>query len=263
MSSEVQKTGSQPEPDTPTRQAIRRSIIVAIDGPAGAGKSTVARHLAQFFGLLNLETGAMYRAFALKALNSGIALDDVPRLLQLSTKTTIRLEPTEAGNLVFLDGADVTGQLREAAVTDGASRVSVHPQIRSWMVRLQQELGEQDREIHGQVMRGGVVMEGRDIGTVVFPNADVKIFLDANAEVRGMRRYDQMPADAAAVVQPEEVVRELRARDERDRNRADSPLKPAEDAVIVDSTNMTLEQVVARVEEIVAETIAAKHLSLS
>jgi CMP/dCMP kinase len=254
MSSEVFQSGSELNPANPRRQ----SIIVAIDGPAGAGKSTVARHLATFFGLLNLETGAMYRAFALKALNSGVALDDLPRLVELSAQTTIHLEPTEAGNLVFLDGADVTGQLRETAVTDGASRVSVHPQIRAWMVRLQQEMGEQERESHG-----GVVMEGRDIGTVVFPNADVKIFLDAAPEVRGMRRYDQMPAEAAAEVQPEEVVRELRARDERDRNRADSPLKPAGDAVLIDSTRMTLEQVVARVEEIVAETIAAKHLSIS
>jgi cytidylate kinase len=231
----------------------RQSIIVAIDGPAGAGKSTVARHLARFFGLLNLETGAMYRAFALKALTSGIGLEDVAGLVTLSSDTTIRLQPTDAGNLVFLDGMDVTGQLREPTVTDGASRVSVHPQIRAWMVRLQQELGA----------KGGVVMEGRDIGTVVFPNADVKIFLDAAPEVRGLRRYEQMPADAAAEVQPEEVVRELRARDERDRNRADSPLKPAQDAVLVDSTQMTLDQVVTRAEEIVAETIAAKHLSFS
>jgi cytidylate kinase len=224
----------------------RRRPIIAIDGPAGAGKSTVARHLARYFGLLNLETGAMYRAFALKALASGISLEDVPALLELSGRTSIGLKPTGAGNLVFLDGADVTGQLREPEVTDGASRVSVHPQIRAWMVHLQQELGA----------AGGVVMEGRDIGTVVFPNADVKIFLDAAPEVRGMRRYDQLGPEAAAEVQPEAVVRELRARDERDRNRADSPLRPASDAVLVDSTRMTLEEVVARVEEIVAEKLA-------
>jgi cytidylate kinase len=225
--------------------------IIAIDGPAGAGKSTVARHLARYFGLLNLETGAMYRAFALKAMEAGIALDDVPALLALSARTSVRLVPAESGNLVFLDGVDVTGKLRNQPVTDGASCVSVHPPIRAWMVSLQQQLGAE----------GGVVMEGRDIGTVVFPHADVKIFLDAAPEVRGLRRYEQMGAapkgtDQSTDVQPEAVVRELRARDERDRNRANSPLKPAEDAVILDSTHMTLEQVVLRAEEIVQEKLA-------
>lgn len=220
--------------------------IIAIDGPAGAGKSTVARHLARYFGLLNLETGAMYRAFALKAMRAGIALDDVSALLALSAQTSIRLVPAEGGNLVFLDEVDVTGLLRDQSVTDGASRVSVHPPIRTWMVSLQQQLGAE----------GGVVMEGRDIGTVVFPHADVKIFLDAAPEVCGMRRYEQMGPAQSAEVQPEAVVRELRARDERDRNRADSPLKAAEDAVILDSTNLTLEQVVTRAEEIVQEKLA-------
>jgi cytidylate kinase len=224
-----------------------RRPIIAIDGPAGAGKSTIARHLAQYFGLLNLETGAMYRAFALKALASNVSLEDVPALLALSKNTTIHLEPTGQGNLVFLDGQDVTSQLREPNVTDAASRVSVHPPIRAWMVRLQQELGAS----------GGVVMEGRDIGTVVFPNADVKIFLDAAPEVRGLRRYDQLgQATDTQSVQPEEVVRELRARDERDRNRADSPLKPASDAILLDSTHMTLDEVVSRAEAIVMEKLA-------
>ena len=218
-----------------------RRPIIAIDGPAGAGKSTIARHLARYFGLLNLETGAMYRAFAFKALNAGISLEDVPALLTLSAQTSISLEPTELGNLVFLDGLDMTGQLREPSVTDGASRVSVHPQIRAWMVGLQQQLGA----------AGGVVMEGRDIGTVVFPHADVKIFLDAAPEVRGLRRYDQLDSTTAAEVQPEEVVRELRARDERDRNRADSPLKPAPDAILLDSTHLTLDEVVTQAEAIV------------
>jgi cytidylate kinase len=234
----------QPASESNPNPAPSKAII-AIDGPAGAGKSTIARHLARHFGLLNLETGAMYRAFALKALAANVSLEDVPALIELSTRTAIALEPTEAGNLVFLDGADVTGQLREPAVTDGASRVSVHPQIRAWMVRLQQELGA----------KGGVVMEGRDIGTVVFPHADVKIFLDAAPEVRGLRRYDQLDPEAAAEVQPEEVVRELRARDERDRNRADSPLKAAEDAILLDSTRLTLDEVLARAEAIVTEKI--------
>jgi CMP/dCMP kinase len=216
-----------------------RKIIVAIDGPSGAGKSTIARHLARHFGLLNLETGAMYRAFAMKALRVGLPLDESSGLEGLAAQTTIRLEPGEEHNRVLLDGGDVTDLLRNQTVTDAASRVSVFPAIRAWMVRLQQELGA----------GGGVVMEGRDIGTVVFPNAEVKIFLDAAPEVRGLRRYEQLGSKPE--VQPAEVIRDLRARDERDRNRADSPLKPAADAVLVDSTHMTLEEAVRAVEDIV------------
>jgi cytidylate kinase len=220
-------------------------IIVAIDGPAGAGKSTIARHLARHFGLLNLETGAMYRAFALKALRAGLSLDERESLEGLAAETVIRLEPGkqepgEEENRVLLDGEDVTGLIRNQTVTDAASRVSIIPTIRAWMVRLQQQVGA----------GGGVVMEGRDIGTVVFPQAEVKIFLDAAPEVRGIRRYDQMGPEPAQ--QPDEVIRDLRARDERDRNRADSPLKPAPDAILLDSTHLTLEQVVAAAEAIVA-----------
>ena len=217
-----------------------RKVIVAIDGPSGAGKSTIARHLARHFGLLNLETGAMYRAFALKALRAGLSLDDHAALEVLTAHTSIRLQPGDEHNQVLLDDEDVTALLRNQTVTDAASRVSVFPPIRAWMVHLQQQLGE----------RGGVVMEGRDIGTVVFPHADVKIFLDAAPEVRGLRRYDQMGSSPA--VQPEEVIRDLRARDTRDRNRADSPLKPAPDAILLDSTNMTLEQAAQAAEAIVA-----------
>jgi cytidylate kinase len=215
-------------------------VIVAIDGPAGAGKSTVARHLAQHFGLLNLETGAMYRAFAFKALRTGLPLNESSGLESLAAETSIRLEPGEDGNRVLLDDEDVTGLIRNQTVTDAASQVSVWPAIRAWMVCMQQEMGA----------RGGVVMEGRDIGTVVFPQAEVKIFLDAAPEVRGLRRFDQLGPKPA--IQPQEVIRDLRARDERDRNRADSPLKPAPDAVLLDSTNLTLEEVVAAAEAIVA-----------
>ena len=209
-----------------------RKVIVAIDGPSGAGKSTIARHMARRFGLLNLETGAMYRAFALKALRAKLSLDDSKALESMAAETSIRLESGlhsgEEHNRVFLDGENVTNLLRNQTVTDAASRVSVFPAIRAWMVGLQQQLGAD----------GGVVMEGRDIGTVVFPQAEVKIFLDAAPEVRGLRRFDQMGPTPA--VQPEVVIRDLRARDERDRNRADSPLKPAPDAILLDSTSMTL-----------------------
>jgi cytidylate kinase len=224
--------------------APARKIIVAIDGPAGAGKSTIARHLARHFGLLNLETGAMYRAFALKALRAVLALDESRGLERLAAETDIRLETGGEENRVLLDGEDVTGLIRSQSVTDAASRVSVFPAIREWMVRLQQQLGAE----------GGIVMEGRDIGTVVFPHADAKIFLDAAPEVRGMRRFDQLGAKPAQ--QPEEVIRDLRARDQRDRNRLDSPLRPARDAVLLDSTNMTLEEAVGAAEDIVATKLA-------
>jgi cytidylate kinase len=223
--------------------APARKIIVAIDGPAGAGKSTIARHLARHFGLLNLETGAMYRAFGLKALRMAVPLDDPAALQRLSEETTIRLEVGELENRVILDGEDVTGQIRNQMVTDAASRVSVFPAIRSWMVKLQQQMGAQ----------GGVVMEGRDIGTVVFPHAEAKIFLDAAPEVRGMRRFDQLGTQTPQ--QPEEVIQDLRARDQRDRNRTDSPLRPAEDAVLLDSTHMTLDEAVKAAEAIVAEKL--------
>ncbi len=224
-----------------------KRIIVAIDGPAGAGKSTVAARLAKRFHLLNLETGAMYRAFALKALESKTSPDDAAALERLAATTLIRLEASEGGNRVFLDGVEVTAKLRDASVTEAASRVSVHPAIRAWMVELQRKLGEKSR----------IVMEGRDIGTAVFPDADVKIFLDADPLVRSQRRYEQIEATPkAATVEPESVLKEIRERDQRDRTRASSPLKAASDAVVIDSTNLTLDQVIERAEAIVLERLA-------
>lgn len=221
-----------------------RPCIIAIDGPAGAGKSTVAKHLAKHFGFLNLETGAMYRAFALKALERGVDMDNAAALQRLAAETVISLEPTEAGNRVLVDGVEVTGRIRDAEVTGGASRVSVHPPIRAWMVRLQRELGRNSR----------VVMEGRDIGTVVFPNADLKFFLDASPEARSQRRYEQTaPESADGTARNREaaarIAKELRERDERDRNRAESPLRAAADAIVIDSTNMTLNEVLIFIED--------------
>ncbi|HTW44455.1 MAG TPA: (d)CMP kinase [Acidobacteriaceae bacterium] len=232
----------------------RRACIIAIDGPAGAGKSTVAKHIAAHFGFLNLETGAMYRAFALKALETGVDVDDAAALQRLAVETAIKLEPAEAGNRVLLDGVDVTGRIRTAAVTQGASRVSVHPAVRAWMVSLQRAMGKNAR----------VVMEGRDIGTVVFPHADLKFFLDASPEARSQRRYEQTEPvaerdgaraegrarDAAKAAR---IAKELRERDERDRNRAESPLRAAEDAIVIDSTNMTLNEVLKFIEDQVEE----------
>lgn len=250
------------EPSNASQPAPRRERpVIAIDGPAGAGKSTLAAHLARRFGFLNLETGAMYRALALKAIESDLSFDEEQPLLNVASHTRIRLEPQLEGNRVLLDGLDVSRRIRDTDVTAAASRISVHPHLRAWMVEQQRTLGAQ----------GGVVMEGRDIGTAVFPDAEVKIFLDAAPEVRGDRRYRQvsMPRrmdepQSATVAAPspeqmmvqEKILRELKERDERDRNRAESPLRPASDAVILDSTALTLEQVLERAEEIVRSHLA-------
>jgi CMP/dCMP kinase len=219
-------------------------LVVAIDGPAGAGKSTVAARIAARYGLLNLETGAMYRAFALKAIQTDSDLDDREELGRLAERTRIRLLPAALGNRVFLDEVEVTKRIREPDVTAAASRVSVHPGIRQWLVAMQRQMG----------VRSGIVMEGRDIGTTVFPNAQVKIFLDAAAEVRGQRRYQQNgPGETQHA---ESVLQQLRERDRRDRTRAESPLQPAPDAVIIDSTHLSLEEVVARVEDIINQRLA-------
>jgi CMP/dCMP kinase len=233
-------------PEERPAEKLKRNFVVAIDGPAGAGKSTIARHLARHYGLLNLETGAMYRAFALKALRLDIPLNDPSALQLLASETDIQLESGEDENRVLLDGEDVTGQIRNQTVTDAASRVSIFPAVRASMVERQQQMAAE----------GGVVMEGRDIGTVVFPDAEVKIFLDAAPEVRGLRRYDQIGLKGKPTTPPEEVIRDLRARDERDRNRADSPLRPAPNAFLLDSTNMTLDQALKAAESAVDAWLA-------
>ncbi len=222
-----------------TTGTAKRLPIIAIDGPAGAGKSTMAAHLARRFGFLNLETGAMYRALALKAIENDLDFGDEPALMELAAYTRITLQPQFEGNRVLLDGVDVSRRVRDEDVTAAASRVSVHPQLRTWMVDQQRALGS----------KGGVVMEGRDIGTAVFPDAEVKIFLDAAPEVRGNRRYHQTSPTKA--VTEESIIADLKERDSRDRNRAESPLKAAEDAVILDSTAMTLNEVLTAAEEVV------------
>ena len=214
--------------------------MIAIDGPAGAGKSTVAARLARKFGYVNLESGAMYRALALKAIECDTDRSSESALVELAKRSKIDLIPTLEGNRVLLDGRDVSTRIRERDVTDAASVVSVHPKVRELMVLLQRQMGAQ----------GGVIMEGRDIGTVVFPHADVKIFLDADQGVRAERRIAQVNAkdpDQAA-----KLAREMRERDHRDSTRATSPLIAAPDAIHVDTSKLNIEEVIAEIERVVS-----------
>jgi cytidylate kinase len=219
-------------------------LVIAIDGPAGAGKSTIASRLAKTLGYVNLESGAMYRALGLKAIESGVSTEDGSALLALANRSSIELEPTGDGNRLLLDRRDVSVRIRERDVTDAASRVSVHPAVREWMVSRQREMGA----------RGGVIMEGRDIGTVVFPEAEVKIFLDADSSIREGRRVTQANAQDDPA-RAEKLKQDLRDRDRRDSTRAAAPLMAAGDAVHIDSSSMTIEEVIARAEQIVAEKL--------
>lgn len=222
----------------------RKKLVIAIDGPAGAGKSTIAAHLARKLGYVNLESGAMYRALALKAIENDIFVGDGDVLLDLAKRSYIALEPMRDGNRVLLDRRDVSRRIREADVTQAASRISTHPQVREWMVARQREMG----------LQGGVIMEGRDIGTVVFPHADVKIFLDADQLVRAGRRIVQQRATDDPKL-AEKLTSELQERDRRDSTRDASPLTPASDAIHIDSTNLSLAEVIAEAERVIDEKV--------
>jgi CMP/dCMP kinase len=220
----------------------RRKLTIAIDGPAGAGKSTIASRLARKLGYVNLESGAMYRALALKAIDHDISFEDEPALVKLAEGSRIQLEPTLGGNRTLLDGCDVSSRIRERDVTEAASRVSVHPEVRAWMVAHQREMGA----------GGGVVMEGRDIGTKVFPDADLKVFLDADPVVREQRRMEQQKIRGEVAA---DLAADLRERDRRDRTRAASPLVAAKDAVLINSTSLSEDDVLERIEDLVAKRL--------
>ena len=212
--------------------------IIAIDGPAGAGKSTIARTLAERIGFTYIDTGAMYRAVALNALRADIGFEDEPGLARLAAGATIEFVPV--GRILW-NGEDVSDLIRGAEVSSGASKVAAAPSVRAALVEKQRHLGA----------AGNVVMEGRDIGSVVFPEARVKIFLDADPMERVRRRGGDLPD-----VPLDQLAAQLRERDERDSTRADSPLVQAPDAVHLDSTALTTEQVIDAILDLLSKRLA-------
>jgi cytidylate kinase len=214
---------------------MSKPFIIAIDGPSGAGKSTLGRRLARELGLLYIDTGAMYRAVAVAAADAGVSTSDREALAEVARRSSIRLEGDPDSLHVLLNGRDVSAEIRGEGVGREASVVSTVPAVRRELVRRQREMGE----------RGGVVLDGRDIGTVVFPSADVKFFLTAVPEARARRRLDEERVRVHSQTF-EETLADINDRDRRDATRDDSPLKIADDAVVIDTTELSIEEVFQR-----------------
>ncbi|MGZ8426131.1 MAG: (d)CMP kinase [Candidatus Binatia bacterium] len=227
-------------------------MIIAIDGPSGAGKSTLAKRLAQELGFIYLDTGALYRALALKVLRQSVDLADDDRLNRLVDDTEIDLRHRDGKLEVLLDGEDVGAQIRTPEVSQMASKVSALKKVRVRMLELQREMGR----------RGSVVAEGRDIGTVIFPQAHVKIYLDASAGERARRRYEELKA-AGRPVDLQVTLREIEERDKRDSERDIAPLCKADDALLVDSSSIDAEQVAAMVLDQVKNKAKANYIDRS
>jgi cytidylate kinase len=223
-------------------------MIIAIDGPSGAGKSTLGKMLAKRLGLLYLDTGAMYRAVALSALKGRKDLDDAKMLEFIATDADIKLVGEPESLQVFLDGVDVTSEIRTTEVAEAASIVSTIPGVRRAMVRQQRSLGRS--------AANGCVLEGRDIGSVVFPHADVKFFLTARPEARARRRFEEDKAKGR-VTTYEQTLAEITQRDERDASRTDSPLIITEDAAVIDTSELDLSEVFEQMLAVVREKTSA------
>jgi cytidylate kinase len=216
-------------------------MIIAIDGPAGSGKSTVAKLLAKELGFTYIDTGAMYRALALKIKNSGIDPEDTKSVVEVARSTDIKLQPDEDKVRVFLDGKEVTDLIRTEEIGKIASKIARIPEVRKILVEMQRKLGKEAQN---------AVIEGRDTGTVIFPDADIKIFMTASPEIRAKRRFQELK-EKFPEISYEEVLKEIKERDLLDETRKDSPLRPAKDAIILDTSDKTLSQVFQEVLNIV------------
>jgi len=210
---------------------VKKNLIIAIDGPAASGKTTTAKLVAQQLGYLHIDTGAMYRAFTLKVLRKGVPFDDIAEIARLASESHVELRSIQGVQRVLIDGEDVTEEVRTPAVTSAVSAVSGIPKVRAVMVREQQRLGK----------NGGVVLEGRDIGTVVFPNADLKFFMLAEIDARASRRHEELLMSGVSV-EINRIKEELQQRDDFDTRREVSPLRQAEDAMILDTSDLTVEK---------------------
>jgi cytidylate kinase len=220
-----------------------KPMIIAIDGPSGAGKSTLGRRLARELNLLYVDTGAMYRAAALAVVAANVKATDADEVARIAARARIELAGDPDSLRVLLEGRDVSTEIRTEQITRLASIISAIPQVRRDLVRRQREMGTQG---------GGVVLDGRDIGTVVFPQADVKFFLTAVPEERAKRRFDEDHRKEPDLTF-QETLAEINTRDERDSTRADSPLRIAEDAVVIDTTDLSIDQVFARMLEVIGQ----------
>ena len=218
--------------------STKKPVVIAIDGPAGAGKSTVAKQVARRFALLYIDSGAMYRSVAWKALAENADFADEEAIAGLARDMKIELKQAEEGTRVFSDGEEITHVIRTPAVTDASSRVAAISAVRKIMVERQQAMGR----------ASGVVMEGRDIGTVVFPDTRFKFYLDASTRERAIRRREDLER-AGHRVELDELEREIVERDKRDSTRSVGPLRKVEDAMLIDTTHMTVEQVVQTIAD--------------
>ncbi|WP_457621783.1 (d)CMP kinase [Persephonella sp.] len=216
-------------------------MIIAIDGPAGSGKSTVAKRLSNILGYTYIDTGAMYRAVAYKVKQEGINPDDADAVVSIMKKINIKLEPSDNGVKVFLDGEDVSSKIRTEEIGKIASKIARHSEVRKILVQKQREMGKKAKN---------AVIEGRDTGTVIFPDADLKIFMTASPEIRARRRWEELK-NKGLDIDYNQILKEVKERDHLDQTRKDSPLRPAKDAIIIDTTNKSIDEVINQILELI------------